>query len=691
MSEQKDGNKGENTDKIAQLRIISEDDKSIFDANVIYEIPLYQRGYAWKEKQLTQLWEDIQDVEDKMNYYIGSLVVSKQDDVYEVVDGQQRLTSLFLLLNCLGIETGKSLRFACRERANQTLEHVNDLISDENSRLEREQLDSDILEGIQILKQKIKVLQKQKDFAGDLEKIRNYFVAKLKRVILYRIELPAHMDLNRYFEIMNTRGEQLEQHDIVKAKLMKSLSGEEGSMFSQIWDACRDMTGYVQMHFPASFRTLLFGEKWGACPDKAWMDYHEEWRRARSCEKDLTKNSIAANAGTAGEKEGVPADEGEGKTMRDCLEDNFGRLPKDSDEDNGEKERIVYESIVEFPVFLLHVLKIYVAKREFEVKLPQELDDKKLIKCFDLVMEKGSTQADLSKDFILFLLKMRFLFDAFVIKREYKYTYEKPDSEWSLKKLKSYGSDKNQSADYVNSFGDSQNASDRSQKRLIMIQSCFRVAYTSPKSMHWLTEILKYLSQQEPASIQGEGYADKIEDMAQKEVKDLLKDEVKDQLSDEKIYQGVGMPNIVFHYLDYLLWKADWEKGQSKYKDFVFEFRDSVEHFYPQNPSDGSFDKWEETVSINGRELREVDQFGNLALLTSGQNSRLSNQDPAYKVTKLKDAITRGSIKLRIMSEILETLTKSEGITNACKKWKESECQKHGEEMLQILREAVGF
>ena len=639
------------TDFPEKLFIITENG-NVFDTEMTYEIPLYQRGYAWKEKQLTQLLEDIQDVKDGMDYYIGSLVVSRHDNVYEVVDGQQRLTSLFMLLNCLGIETKKTLKFACRERANQTLEHIEDLIRDdlngqEKSRLELDKMDGDILEGIQILKQKIEILKKQKNLN---------LIDKLKRVILYRIELPAHTDLNRYFEIMNTRGEQLEQHDIVKAKLMQELSAEEGRLFSQIWDACRDMTGYVQMHFSPSIRRILFGEDWTACPDGDWQMFYEKWHKAQTDEKKEVPRIECA-------------DEDEEKTLLECLKSNYGRMPEETDEESKEKERIVYDGIVDFSVFLLHVLKIYVAEKGLKVELPQELDDKKLIECFD---RASSKDAEFSKDFAMYLLKIRFLFDAYVIKREYKYTYEKPDSEWSLKKLRSYVSGRSRSADYMHSFDE------KCYDRLIMIQACFRVAYTSPKTMHWLTKVLRYLFQQKNAIIDGENYVNQLENMARSIVKDLL--------DDDKTYLGVGTQNIVFHYLDYLLWKADWETGGSKYNNFVFEFRDSVEHFYPQNPSNGSFDKWDEMISIGGEEFREVDQFGNLALLTSGQNSRLSNQDPAYKVTKLKDAITKGSIKLRIMSEILDELTKSEGMEGACKKWKDSECKKHGNEMLQLLR-----
>ena len=75
---------------VTKLRVIGTD-SNIFDTDMNYVIPLYQRAYAWEDKQLIQLVEDISDVSEDANYYIGSLIVSKQNGKYEVVDGQQRL------------------------------------------------------------------------------------------------------------------------------------------------------------------------------------------------------------------------------------------------------------------------------------------------------------------------------------------------------------------------------------------------------------------------------------------------------------------------------------------------------------------------------------------------------------------------------------------------------------------------
>ena len=87
--------------QIKALQIVNSDDKTIFEGDN-YIIPLYQRAFAWSDKEITQLIDDIYDFEAE-KYYIGSLIVNvNSNGLYEVIDGQQRLTALFLLLNYLG-------------------------------------------------------------------------------------------------------------------------------------------------------------------------------------------------------------------------------------------------------------------------------------------------------------------------------------------------------------------------------------------------------------------------------------------------------------------------------------------------------------------------------------------------------------------------------------------------------------
>ena len=53
---------------VTELKIV-EAENNIFDTDIEYTIPLYQRAYAWEDKQLTQLVEDISDVSDDANYF----------------------------------------------------------------------------------------------------------------------------------------------------------------------------------------------------------------------------------------------------------------------------------------------------------------------------------------------------------------------------------------------------------------------------------------------------------------------------------------------------------------------------------------------------------------------------------------------------------------------------------------------
>ena len=66
-----------------------------------YVVPLYQRNFAWTEREINLLLQDIYDSFRKApdsNYYIGSLIVlRRQDGTLEVIDGQQRLTTMVLL------------------------------------------------------------------------------------------------------------------------------------------------------------------------------------------------------------------------------------------------------------------------------------------------------------------------------------------------------------------------------------------------------------------------------------------------------------------------------------------------------------------------------------------------------------------------------------------------------------------
>ena len=624
---------------IQELRIL--DDETLFDKEVHYVIPRYQRAYAWEDKEIVQLIDDIND--STGDYYIGSLVVAKvkgKVETYEVVDGRQRLTTLYLLLHYLKSQVGavgKTLSFDCRPDSNYTLTHIEALLSDEKRLADDEdRIEQSIRNGLKVIRQKFET--------GDgIQK--DDFLERLRRVILYRIEVPEHTDLNRYFEIMNTRGEQLEQHDILKAKLMGYLSNrKEREFFSRVWSACSDMTGYVQMHFAKEEREKIFRGEWNKEPSDDWNDYKVCLAMEQGEDHKVSIKSILKPSFSVEVADGM-------------LEDD--------------KTPIRFDSIIGFPHFLLHVLRVFLrvesASIDEEKELGSLLDDKRLLKDFNEVIAYGRMGGKRIKDnkrgfarrFILFLLRSRFLFDKFIIKREY--AGDDQEGTWSLKELCTSGAWSAKKPYYANTRLRYENEWEKTyaprNKECLMIQSALRVSYTSPKVMHWITELLVWLFDNNKT----ERY--KLTDEAERIAAEAMKDNF---LATGNYELGVQTPHVVFNYLDYLLWKEDKEK----YKDFVFEFRNSVEHWYPQHPSEGTFEAWD-----------GIDTFGNLCIISRSVNSKFSNLSPESKMKSYKKMVQKGSLKLRIMGDIIEG--------SSSEKWRQSACAKHEKEMIHLLCSAL--
>ena len=637
--------------EIDRLTILAGGGKTLFsEVGVRYVIPRYQRAYAWEEKEIEQLIDDICDDNDpKRDYYIGSLIVARRkagDEVeYEVIDGQQRLTTIYLLLQCLldesyfsrgEVSVGEALSFDCRSKSNCTLAYIRG--DARKSEGKEELLDQSILLAVDIIKKKL-----AREF-GDRVEDQKKFVDRLKHVVLYRIEVPEHTDLNRYFEIMNTRGEQLEQHDILKARLMNYLDDAcEREAFARIWEACSDMTGYVQMHFSVEDRVKLFGQWWSDPPsENALRELCRGKRRSEGKSEGLDISKII--------------------DLKSEVDDVVGALKKRDAEAR-------FESIIDFPYFLLHVLRVFCRAERLSMDGAEELgsllDDKLLLKDFDKVITSCEKRGDMdvkrwfARTFIQFLLRSRFLFDKFIIKREN--TEDDQDGRWSLKELRTSGAGSAKKPYYADTSLRYKSEWEKTyaprNKECLMIQSALRVSYTSPKVMHWITELLVWLFNNNET----ERY--KLTDEAER----IAAEAVMENFLDLGNYElGVQTPHVVFNYLDYLLWKEDKEK----YKDFVFEFRNSVEHWYPQHPSEGTFEAWD-----------GIDTFGNLCIISRSVNSKFSNLSPESKMKSYKKMVQKGSLKLRIMGDIIEG--------SSSEKWRQSACAKHEKEMISLLCEAV--
>lgn len=610
-------------------------DNNIFSNN-LYIVPIYQRGYAWEEKHIVQLIDDLMDIPTEGQYYIGSLIVYRRINGYEVIDGQQRLTTLFLLLRYLEVlnaEELTALRFDCRDNSNYTLTYIKEIASGETYELlEDNRVQQELLNGYNIIKDKLRSINIK------------VLIEKLHRTVLYRVEVPKHTDLNHYFEIMNTRGEQLEQSDVLKARLMAKLQGDKKwqGIFSTIWNACRNIDGYVQMHFSKKMREEIFEGYWNEIP-----------KLKSHCYQNLSIGNILTK----------------GYSIKKAIENNL--QPSVNIENDEGNQKVRFESIIDFPYFLLHTLRVFIHDKDITADIDlvdTMLDDKKLVDSFERVMEHGKINHKpidpkyFVKQFIICLLRTRYLFDSFIIKREFSGDSAQ-DGEWSLKEMHSYGQGGNKKAVYTNSkivaYGCRYN--DEYNKEILMLQAAMRVSYTSPKVMHWITELLIWLTDyfKDPNNVHW-NYIEVVNRIAIKPISEFLKNE-------ENFCLGVATPHIVLNYLDFLLWKQD------RNIDFEFEFRNSVEHWYPRNPSEGSFEHWEDDGSEG------VNRFGNLCLIQRNVNSRFSNLHPSAKKSTFQEMISKGSLKLRRMSQ---------KTTDNSQQWREETCSRHEEEMIDLLRQA---
>lgn len=618
------------------------------DTSVRYRIPMYQRNYAWGEAEITQLLQDVVDcLGSERNYYVGSLVVSETHErgLYDVVDGQQRLTTLFLLTACIRnmqpslVPTGvrQTLHFESRPHSEDTLAAV---FEGNPGKLDPEQANQAILNGYETM---LKVMPRMlRDHQSTLEQLASYL---FQRVQIMRVTLPPGTDLNHYFEIMNSRGEQLEKHEVLKSRLLDVLTaeGEEAqSCFHRIWENCANMDRYVQAGFDAGERSRVFGPQWNRfCP--------------RSFEELLQMLATTRSGDPAkGVDESIDSIIAGGPVQT--------RQPKPDDDER-------FHGVINFPNFLLHVLRVL-----HRQDIP--LDDKRLLQTFEEHVLSKPDAIKRVKDFAFALLRCKFLLDQYVVKRE----FARGTDGWSLKSLRLYASGK---ANYVNSFGgdaelDNDPEAESLNRQILMLLCAFHVSTPTQVYKHWLNGALLHLHDAE--GVEPRAYLEALESLAKAMVFERYlatnrsdyfsmiyrqggrcrasRRDFDEQQLDARLAFGNIENNLVFNYLDYLLW-LDHRGQDARIAAYEFTFRSSVEHYYPQRPLEGH--------AALAREV--LDSFGNLCLISHEKNSRLSNFHPEAKKEHYVKSID--SVKQYLMLQQPE--------------WNEGTIRVHGDAMKRVL------
>lgn len=593
-------------------------------------IPIYQRNYTWTEKEINTLLDDIIMNNDHNVYYLGTIVSYKQQNgIYEVIDGQQRLTTLFLIYlyienynkkngNILGDEKliKNNLHFEVRKKYIKTLKYIAN-----NAEIKDDEVAKEIVNGYKLINDYFEYKSIKK-----LKKI----LKKIKTTEIVIITIPENTDLNNYFRVMNTRGEQLEQHHIAKARFICKVgnNNNDRKIVAEIWDACSNMNYHVQRNFDQSVKEKLFSkdllkfvddiERYPKDIDKAWDNLAkkfgpiDEYSENESISNNSIKNIITGK----------------------CISKN-----NDNNSSVGNANNNSYSSIISFPYFLLHVNATLLTDYNDTNNL---YDDKKLLKNLEEHLKNEKSV----KRFIYHMLQCRFLFDQYIVKKD---SQDFSDSkELKLIKYKYYEN----SGGYTNTFDDTEISFDN----LIKLQSILRITYVSQGNMQWITELLKDIAQREDEAITLKTITDLLEKYCINKIKDI----------DFKNLSYGNIERIVFTYLDYILYR-DNNYIKENMKDWIVQFRTSIEHFFPQNPENN--DGWSDD---------DLHCFGNLALITTSGNSKFSNYYPDGKVNNYKEIIQQ-SPKLKLMA----SYTEDGG------KWTPEKAEEHQKEMFEILAKEI--
>ncbi len=268
----------------------------IFSSDFDYAIPSYQRPYAWTEVQAGDLFSDLYDFfvkEKDETYFLGSIVLIKDEGKphAEVIDGQQRLTTLTILLAALTSyfsgdlrsdfenylrEPGRASqglmpkpRLTLRERDRKFFaDYVQNLKFKELVALDPAQLDNEsqrnIRRNAELLLQKLDV-----SFQGATERLCEFGAFLVQRCFLVVVSTPSQQSAFRVFSVLNSRGLDLLPTDIIKSDIIGNIkSPDKQDEVTERWeelevqtgrDGFAELFGHIRMIFAKekARRTLL--------------------------------------------------------------------------------------------------------------------------------------------------------------------------------------------------------------------------------------------------------------------------------------------------------------------------------------------------------------------------------------------------------------------------------------------------
>jgi len=241
----------------------------IFSSDFQFEIPSYQRPYAWTTEQAGELLDDLLSFMDQTGtdpgadlYFLGSIVLIKTEGApkAEVIDGQQRLTTLTILLSTLAQRLSGEMRTALMGYVNEPGNPAEDLAPEPRLAL-RERDREFFREYVQTEGNLQKLLQAKEttDARKNIQENARLFVTELanldedtgdklgklivQRCYLVAVSTPSLQSAYRIFSVMNDRGLDLLPSDILKADLVGAIDVNKRETYSDRWEDVEETLG----------------------------------------------------------------------------------------------------------------------------------------------------------------------------------------------------------------------------------------------------------------------------------------------------------------------------------------------------------------------------------------------------------------------------------------------------------------
>lgn len=598
------------------------------DAAWCFNVPIYQRLYVWADDQVRTLLTDIANAFDRQDtrfFLGGTLLVEKtaHEDRgegvrrFDLIDGQQRFTTLWMLSTVpvwhevmgdfsrvlLKDRRIPRLHFSIRDEVNSFLASMMPGTRVTPS----EAVDTRSMRKAQQLMASFAQTYKRADGKPvDDEYLRELAGYVYRNVSLVLTQVPEGMDLNKLFEVINNRGVQLQHHEILKARLLHDIPVQDRSRCAALWNACADMSGFVERNL--SLEAQLEAHRLGDLYNKgqllhagavhSLLGHNANTEQGDDSDRLSLEEIVNASAGNSG----------------------MGKTVNTSDSSEAPWAR----SIIGFPLFLLHVLRIWL-KEQGQPDLPRVLD-RQLLALFEahlLVPAESVQRAERARGFIDLLWRIRVLWDEYVIK-----WVDQGNEEIHQVCHTSISTTDNRR--YINRSRDT-----NLHQGLSLLQS---MLYHSQEitTHYWLTPFL-YFIHKHANTVRGSsgeveryfGFLCHLDNQLLGEVTDIslvvrscgFMDapwRIAAALQFETALvedDGVRFAHYWFYKLDFVLWFEQQSKHEL-WDNFRFTAKNSVEHISPQTP---------QATDTNTVSKTWLDRFGNLALVSRSINSEYGN------------------------------------------------------------------